>query len=192
MERQKTAPWGNKIRAQLSADLRAEFPTMKGFSPANFEYMRRFAEAWPDPTQPVNDPLANCPGVMSSSCSTSSTTPNCATSTVPRTSLTVGASPCRQHRRGKDRSRPTSRSPASLPSLPDHPRSVPARPSLSPATPRAAVRGSARRAPRRHTLRKLAPGARSWAVGSTEVESEDFCVDLFVLSPRPTSARGVR
>lgn len=46
--RQKTAPWGSKVFSQLSVDLRAEFPHTKGFSPANLEYMRRFAEAWPN------------------------------------------------------------------------------------------------------------------------------------------------
>jgi predicted nuclease of restriction endonuclease-like (RecB) superfamily len=48
IERQKSAPWGSKVLVQLSADLRAEFPTAKGFSPAKLKYMRRFAEAWPD------------------------------------------------------------------------------------------------------------------------------------------------
>ena len=48
IERQRTAPWGSKVLNQLSADLRAEFPTAKGFSLANLKYMRRFAEAWPD------------------------------------------------------------------------------------------------------------------------------------------------
>lgn len=40
--------WGTNVLARLAADLRAEFPSMKGFSPANLRYMRRFAEAWPD------------------------------------------------------------------------------------------------------------------------------------------------
>ncbi|MBC7596994.1 MAG: DUF1016 domain-containing protein [Kineosporiaceae bacterium] len=47
IQRQKTAPWGSKVLAQLSVDLRAEFPSARGFSPANLKYMRRFAEAWP-------------------------------------------------------------------------------------------------------------------------------------------------
>ena len=33
---------------RLSADLRREFPEMKGFSPRNLKYMRTFAGAWPD------------------------------------------------------------------------------------------------------------------------------------------------
>lgn len=40
--------WGTNVLARLANDLREEFPAMKGFSPANLRYMRRFAEAWPD------------------------------------------------------------------------------------------------------------------------------------------------
>jgi predicted nuclease of restriction endonuclease-like (RecB) superfamily len=38
--------WGAKIIDQLSRDLRSEFPEMKGFSPQNLKYMRRFAEEY--------------------------------------------------------------------------------------------------------------------------------------------------
>ncbi|WP_202972394.1 MULTISPECIES: PDDEXK nuclease domain-containing protein [Legionella] len=38
--------WGTKVIAQLSKDLRHEFPEMKGFSPQNLKYMRRFAEEY--------------------------------------------------------------------------------------------------------------------------------------------------
>jgi predicted nuclease of restriction endonuclease-like (RecB) superfamily len=48
LERQQTAGWGAKVIDRLSADLRREFPEMKGFSPRNLKYMRAFAEAWPD------------------------------------------------------------------------------------------------------------------------------------------------
>jgi predicted nuclease of restriction endonuclease-like (RecB) superfamily len=37
------------VIARLAADLRAEFPDMGGFSPRNLSYMRKFAEAFPDP-----------------------------------------------------------------------------------------------------------------------------------------------
>ncbi|MDZ8173236.1 PDDEXK nuclease domain-containing protein [Microbacterium xanthum] len=40
--------WGTNVLARLAKDLRDEFPSMKGFSPANLRYMRRFAEAWPE------------------------------------------------------------------------------------------------------------------------------------------------
>lgn len=33
---------------RLSVDLRLAFPDMKGLSPRNLKYMRKFAEAWPD------------------------------------------------------------------------------------------------------------------------------------------------
>lgn len=44
------AGWGAKIVDQLSRDLRAEFPGMKGFSPRNLRYMREFARVWSDPS----------------------------------------------------------------------------------------------------------------------------------------------
>jgi predicted nuclease of restriction endonuclease-like (RecB) superfamily len=50
--------WGTGAIDQVSADLRAAFPEMKGFSPSNLKYMRAFAEAWPDGAirqQPVGE-----------------------------------------------------------------------------------------------------------------------------------------
>lgn len=41
VERQKTAKWGSGFLKQLSADLMAEFPDMKGFSQRNLECVRR-------------------------------------------------------------------------------------------------------------------------------------------------------
>jgi predicted nuclease of restriction endonuclease-like (RecB) superfamily len=46
--RQKEQGWGAKVTDRLTADLRREFPDMKGFSPTNLKYMRRFAEECPD------------------------------------------------------------------------------------------------------------------------------------------------
>jgi predicted nuclease of restriction endonuclease-like (RecB) superfamily len=48
LSRQGEQGWGAKVIDQLSADLRREFPTQKGFSPRNLKYMRAFAEAWPE------------------------------------------------------------------------------------------------------------------------------------------------
>src|SRR5579872_2686663 len=48
LERQGAGTWGNGILDQVSSDLRAEFPAMKGFSRSNLKYMRAFAEAWPE------------------------------------------------------------------------------------------------------------------------------------------------
>lgn len=47
LTRQADAEWGSGILNQVSADLRAAFPEMKGFSRTNLKYMRAFAEAWP-------------------------------------------------------------------------------------------------------------------------------------------------
>ncbi|MEO7032377.1 MAG: PDDEXK nuclease domain-containing protein [Polyangiaceae bacterium] len=47
-ERQTQGSWGSGVIDQVSTDLRAAFPEMKGFSPSNLKYMRAFAEAWPD------------------------------------------------------------------------------------------------------------------------------------------------
>jgi predicted nuclease of restriction endonuclease-like (RecB) superfamily len=38
--------WGAKFVDQFAADLRREFPDIKGFSPRNLRYMRSFTEAW--------------------------------------------------------------------------------------------------------------------------------------------------
>lgn len=48
VDRQLHETWGAKVIDRLAADLRAEFPSMKGFSRANLFYMRRVAEAWPE------------------------------------------------------------------------------------------------------------------------------------------------
>ena len=56
LERQARDGWGAGVVDQVSADLRAAFPEMKGFSRANLMYMRAFADAWPEPgivQQPV-------------------------------------------------------------------------------------------------------------------------------------------
>ena len=49
------AGWGGKTVERLAADLRSEFPDMKGFSPRNLRYMREFHLAYPFPIlqQPV-------------------------------------------------------------------------------------------------------------------------------------------
>ena len=46
--RQDQEGWGAKVIDRLSRDLRRAFPDMKGLSPRNLKYMRRFGEAWPD------------------------------------------------------------------------------------------------------------------------------------------------
>lgn len=46
--RRASQGWGSGIMDHVSADLRAAFPEMKGFSPPNLKYMRGFAESWPE------------------------------------------------------------------------------------------------------------------------------------------------
>ncbi len=49
LDRQARQGWGARIIDRLAADLRTDFPEMKGLSPRNLKYMRAFAEAWPEP-----------------------------------------------------------------------------------------------------------------------------------------------
>ena len=49
LARQVQAGWGAGIVDQVSRDLRATFPDLKGFSRTNLLYMRAFAEAWSEP-----------------------------------------------------------------------------------------------------------------------------------------------
>lgn len=47
LERQGKEGWGAKVVDRLSADLREEYPDMRGLSSRNLKYMRAFASAWP-------------------------------------------------------------------------------------------------------------------------------------------------
>jgi predicted nuclease of restriction endonuclease-like (RecB) superfamily len=49
LTRQEDAGWGAKVIDRLAQDLRHTFPTIKGFSAHNLKYMRKLAEAYPDP-----------------------------------------------------------------------------------------------------------------------------------------------
>jgi predicted nuclease of restriction endonuclease-like (RecB) superfamily len=46
LDRQADQDWGAAVVTRLAEDLRAEFPTMRGFSRSNLFYMRAFAQAW--------------------------------------------------------------------------------------------------------------------------------------------------
>lgn len=61
LERQQREAWGSGVLTRLADDLRAEFPSMKGFSRANLFYMRRFASAWPDRDAIVQQPIGQLP-----------------------------------------------------------------------------------------------------------------------------------
>jgi predicted nuclease of restriction endonuclease-like (RecB) superfamily len=47
LNRQVADGWGTKVVERLSRGLRADFAGMRGLSPTNLDYMRRFAAAWP-------------------------------------------------------------------------------------------------------------------------------------------------
>ena len=49
LQSQAKQGWGAKVIDQLSRDLSAEFPEMKGFSTRNLKYMRKFAQEYSDP-----------------------------------------------------------------------------------------------------------------------------------------------
>ena len=57
LDRQRKEGWGTKVIDRLSVDLQREFPGQGGFSPRNLNYMRAFAEAWPE-TVFVQRPVA--------------------------------------------------------------------------------------------------------------------------------------
>ncbi|MEM6700060.1 MAG: PDDEXK nuclease domain-containing protein [Bacteroidota bacterium] len=48
VERQAKGGWGANVIDQLSIDLKKSFPNMKGFSPRNLGYMKRFAKDYAD------------------------------------------------------------------------------------------------------------------------------------------------
>ncbi len=61
LDQTERSGWGEKLIAQLSADLRAEFVGSAGFSPRNLVYMRSFARAWPDYDPIAQQPVAQMP-----------------------------------------------------------------------------------------------------------------------------------
>ncbi|MEW5821773.1 MAG: PDDEXK nuclease domain-containing protein [Cyanobacteriota bacterium] len=48
LERQETEGWGANVINRLSRDLKETFPDMKGFSPRNLGYMKKFASIYTD------------------------------------------------------------------------------------------------------------------------------------------------
>ena len=68
-QKEKEAQWGDKLIAQLSKDLLQEFPDMKGFSPTNLKYIRRWFQFYKDQIgqqavaqlgfQPISDQIAH-------------------------------------------------------------------------------------------------------------------------------------
>lgn len=63
-ERQKHSEWGDGFITQLSKDLIAEFPEVKGFSTSNLKYIRRWVQYWKGDSaigQQVVDQLTQIP-----------------------------------------------------------------------------------------------------------------------------------
>ncbi|MBA2621029.1 MAG: DUF1016 domain-containing protein [Acidobacteria bacterium] len=60
LARQSAQGWGAKVIDRLAKDLKSTFPEMKGFSPRNLKYMRRFAETYAD-EQFVQQAVAQIP-----------------------------------------------------------------------------------------------------------------------------------
>lgn len=48
LKQQKEQGWGTKVVEMLSNDLQKSFPDMKGLSFRNLNYMRKFAQIYPD------------------------------------------------------------------------------------------------------------------------------------------------
>ncbi|MBK6607331.1 MAG: DUF1016 family protein [Leptospiraceae bacterium] len=48
LQRQEKEGWGAKVIDRMSYDIKKAFPELKGFSPRNLKYMRKFASAWTD------------------------------------------------------------------------------------------------------------------------------------------------
>ena len=61
--RQESEGWGTKVIGRLAADLRAEFPGMRGLSQRSLVYMRTFARHSMNHLR--SSLLRNCPGATS-------------------------------------------------------------------------------------------------------------------------------
>jgi predicted nuclease of restriction endonuclease-like (RecB) superfamily len=48
LQKQQEEGWGTKVIDRISHDIKYAFPDMKGFSPRNIKYMRKFADEWRD------------------------------------------------------------------------------------------------------------------------------------------------
>ena len=60
LEKQENEGWGSKVVERMSADLKAAFPDMKGWSRSSLMYMRQFAAAWKR-NEIVQAPLGQLP-----------------------------------------------------------------------------------------------------------------------------------
>ena len=61
LERERTGAWDSAAVTRLAEDLERQFPTMRGFSPADLSAMRAFAAAWPERNGIVQQPVGQLP-----------------------------------------------------------------------------------------------------------------------------------
>lgn len=61
LTRQQLDGWGSGVIGRLATDLHAEFPDMTGLSRSNLQYMRSFADAWPQFDINVPQPVGHLP-----------------------------------------------------------------------------------------------------------------------------------
>jgi len=93
LDRRSSEGWGSRVVERLSADLRAEFPGMRGLAPRSLEYMQTFASAWPEPI--AQQPVArDCRGDTSRCSWTAWTTTRSVSGTPLRTFSMAGPGLC--------------------------------------------------------------------------------------------------
>jgi predicted nuclease of restriction endonuclease-like (RecB) superfamily len=61
VERQEALGWGKAVVERLSADLKAEFPEMRGFSPRNLWFIKQFYEAYADAPEFLKQAVSEIP-----------------------------------------------------------------------------------------------------------------------------------
>jgi hypothetical protein len=88
LDQRREQGWGAKVVERLSADLRAEFPGIRGLAPRSLEYMQAFASAWPLPI--AQQPVARLPWGTSRCSWTVWTTRTSGIGMPPKMSGTVG------------------------------------------------------------------------------------------------------
>lgn len=61
VERQEALGWGNAVVERLSADLKAEFPQMTGFSPRNLWFIKQFYETYAEAPELLKQLVSEIP-----------------------------------------------------------------------------------------------------------------------------------
>ena len=64
IEKQQSAKWGDGFLEQMSRDLRAEFPQIKGFSRRNLFYMRKWVSFWTGSEPVMQQAAAQAPAIV--------------------------------------------------------------------------------------------------------------------------------